>query len=101
MVTRALGDGALRHIGIIPDPETVGVGLGPDHVGFVLATDGLWDVVSEPDAAAACREEDAQRAAERLVRLVTARGGRDNVTVIVGRFRGPSAGSIDSTAPID
>lgn len=101
MVTRALGDHGLRHIGIIPDPETASVGLGPDHLGFVLATDGLWDLVSEPEAAAACREEDAQGAAERLVRLVVARGGRDNVTVIVGRFGGSGAGSIDSTATID
>jgi serine/threonine protein phosphatase PrpC len=86
MVTRALGDHALRRIGITAEPEVVTVPLGPAVVGFVVATDGLWDVVGETEAAAACREVAPQAAAERLVNLVVRREGLDNVTVVVGRL---------------
>jgi serine/threonine protein phosphatase PrpC len=86
MVTRSLGDHALRRIGITPEPEIVAVALTPDAVGVVLATDGLWDVVTTAEAAAACRQAEPQRAAERLVALVGERDGSDNVTVVVARF---------------
>jgi serine/threonine protein phosphatase PrpC len=87
MVTRALGDRSLRRIGITPEPETASVKLGRDSVGFVVATDGLWDVVRNAEAAAVCRHHDAQTAADRLVALVDERDGRDNVTVVAARFR--------------
>jgi serine/threonine protein phosphatase PrpC len=86
MVTRALGDHALRGIGIIADPEVTAVPLGPDDIGFVAATDGLWDVVGNDEAAAVCRRLEPQAAADRLVETVRRRGGTDNTTVIVGAF---------------
>lgn len=86
MVTRTLGDRALRRIGIVAEPEVSEVDLRHDDLGFVLATDGLWDVVTEAEAASACRQAEAQEAADRLLNLVIRRDGPDNVTVIVGRF---------------
>lgn len=86
MVTRALGDRALRGIGIVAEPEVVVVRLVPGAVGLVVATDGLWDVVDEAWAAEVCRRESPKAAAERLVATVAERDGRDNVTVLVGRF---------------
>ena len=86
MVTRALGDRDLRRIGIIAEPETRTVPIGAGDVGFIAATDGLWDVVTNAEAAAVCRAESPEAAAKRLVEMVSARDGSDNVSVVVGRF---------------
>lgn len=86
MVTRALGDRALRVIGIIPEPEVASVPIDPDAVGVVVATDGLWDVMTDHEAATVGRVGPAQAAAELLVGMVVTRGGTDNVTVVVGQF---------------
>jgi protein phosphatase 1L len=86
MITRSLGDRDLRRIGIISEPEIASFTLTPEDIGFVLATDGLWDVVPDEDVAALCRNTEAQRAADKLVDLVGRRRGEDNVTVVVIRF---------------
>lgn len=86
MMTRALGDRALRRIGITPEPEIVSASLGEGDLGFLVATDGLWDVVEDGEAAQVCRAHPAQVAADRLVALVARRDGGDNVTVVVARF---------------
>jgi serine/threonine protein phosphatase PrpC len=86
MMTRALGDRELRRVGIVAEPEWVSLPLEEDTLGFVVATDGLWDVVDNDEAAAACRGVDPEIAARDLVRLVGQREGVDNVSVVVGRF---------------
>jgi protein phosphatase len=86
MMTRALGDRALRRIGITSEPETATVDVGTMDIGFVVATDGLWDIVGGEEAAAVCRAHAPQRAAEQLVETVVERGGADNVTVVAGTF---------------
>jgi protein phosphatase 1L len=86
MVTRALGDRALRRIGIVAEPEIATVPLDHADVAFVVGTDGLWDVVENDEAADVCRRRDAERAANRLVELVGERDGSDNVAVVVGRL---------------
>jgi serine/threonine protein phosphatase PrpC len=86
MVTRALGDHALHRIGITASPEIVTRTLENGDIGFVVATDGLWDVVSSGEAAMVCRGDEPQAAADQLVGLVTDRAGGDNVSVVVARF---------------
>jgi len=88
MVTRSLGDRHLRRVGIISEPETATVTLTHGDLGFVLATDGLWDVVPDADVAALCRHSEAQRGADGLLDLVARREGVDNVTILVVRFSG-------------
>jgi serine/threonine protein phosphatase PrpC len=89
MCTRALGDRELRHIGITADPEVVTARLWDDDVGFVVATDGLWDVVANEEAAETCLNQAPQAAADRLLQMVIERQGHDNVTIVVGRLGGP------------
>jgi len=84
MVTRALGDCELRAVGITAEPEVTSVRLQEGDVGFVAATDGLWDVVTSEEAATACRGEEPETAAARLVEMVVERDGADNVAVVVG-----------------
>jgi protein phosphatase 1L len=91
MVTRALGDQALRRIGIVAEPEVASVRFKSDDVGFVVATDGLWDVIDEAAVAEVCRTGNPQEAADGLVDLVGAADGTDNVTVVVGHLaEGPA-----------
>jgi serine/threonine protein phosphatase PrpC len=85
MVTRALGDHELRRVGVIADPEVCQSSLDPDVLAVIVATDGLWDVVGNAEAAEVCRRARAQEAAERLVQMVAEREGSDNVTVIAVR----------------
>jgi serine/threonine protein phosphatase PrpC len=51
---------------------------------LLLCSDGLTDLVPEAAVAAALRIADREVAADRLVALALAAGGRDNVSVIVG-----------------
>ena len=93
MLTRALGDKELGPAGVIATPEITAVHTN-DALGFVLATDGLWDVLgptADALVARALRRSvsdglTATTLAEWLVALVVDRGGRDNVTVAVGLF---------------
>jgi serine/threonine protein phosphatase PrpC len=84
MVTRALGDRGLRHVGIVAEPEVVELQLAPDHDAvLVVASDGLWDVASELEVEGICRCREPDAAARRLIDLVASRDGPDNVTAVV------------------
>jgi serine/threonine protein phosphatase PrpC len=50
---------------------------------LLLCSDGLSDLVAEPDLAAALRVPDREAAADRLVTLALTAGGRDNISVVV------------------
>lgn len=49
-VTRALGDADVKGDGVMPDPEVTETTLTPRDEYFVMACDGLWDVVSNEEA---------------------------------------------------
>jgi protein phosphatase len=81
-ITRALG----------MDP-TVGVDLRPDPVAhvagdaFILCTDGLSDLVEPDDILRTVSSAPPAQAAGQLVELANARGGYDNITVLVVRVK--------------
>lgn len=50
---------------------------------FLLCSDGLTDMVTEPEIQAALAGKNAGEMAARLVELALERGGKDNVTVLV------------------
>jgi protein phosphatase len=52
---------------------------------LVLATDGLTDMVDFAQIAACCAAEEPKTCAENLIEAALARGGRDNITVVVIR----------------
>jgi serine/threonine protein phosphatase PrpC len=83
LVTRALGAGG------DVDPE---VNDYPLRVGDVLmlCSDGLTEMVDDVQIAGAifASVPDVQRAAQRLIDMANAAGGRDNVSVIVVRLAG-------------
>jgi protein phosphatase len=55
---------------------------------LLLCTDGLSDLIDDRELAQALEfYATAQGACDRLLRIALDRGGKDNITVVVGRFR--------------
>jgi protein phosphatase len=74
----------LRSIGVEPDVE---VDVSPVDVQpgdcFLLCSDGLSGVVSDEEIAAVIQSQPPEQAVRTLVESANARGGPDNITVIV------------------
>lgn len=94
-MSRAIGDHGLRPY-VIPEPEITVVCRHDDDEFMLLASDGLWDVMSNQEAtnlALRClkraREKGASRkaaariAASVLTKAAVDRGSKDNVTAII------------------
>ncbi|CAA2963479.1 probable phosphatase 2C 50 isoform X1 [Olea europaea subsp. europaea] len=103
-VSRSIGDRYLRPY-VIADPETMFVPRAKEDDCLVLATDGLWDVLSDEEACDLARrrillwhkkngpilskergeevDPAAQDAAEYLSKLAFQRGSKDNISVVV------------------
>lgn len=105
-MSRSIGDRYLKPY-IIPVPEVTVVARARDDECLVLASDGLWDVLSNEEVcdaarkrillwhkknatAAVARGSDggspdpaAQAAAEYLSKLALQKGSKDNITVLV------------------
>lgn len=85
-MARAFGDRSLKeHISADPDVAIEDVGDGAELL--VLASDGLWKVMSNQEAVDEARAvEDAREAAVRLVDEAVRRGSRDDISCIVVRL---------------
>ncbi|XP_057538088.1 probable protein phosphatase 2C 6 [Amaranthus tricolor] len=103
-MSRSIGDRYLKPW-IIPDPEVTIVQRAKDDDCLILASDGLWDVLSNEEACDAARRRillwhkknganitpdrgnsvdlAAQAAADYLSKLALQKGSKDNITVIV------------------
>lgn len=86
------GNVITQALGVTP-PADLKPGLGAGKLlrdeRVVMTTDGLLDVLSESDIARIlCRETSTATGLERLMAEASARRPRDNVTVVVGRWRG-------------
>ena len=94
--TRSIGDLDAKPV-LNPEPEVCSLSLDKDMHSLVLATDGLWDVISnELCAQICCMANEAKRAADDLVNTALLLGSSDNITVMVIHFRQPLA---TSTSP--
>lgn len=85
-MARAFGDRSLKeHISSDPDVAIEDVGDGAELL--VLASDGLWKVMSNQAAVDEARGiEDARKAAVRLVDEAVRRGSKDDISCIVVRL---------------
>jgi serine/threonine protein phosphatase PrpC len=92
-ITRALG---------IEDEVDVEVRAQPiAHVAgdaFILCTDGLSDLVESPEILQIASSEPPAQAAAKLVNLANARGGHDNITVLILRVRESAMGRATGVA---
>jgi len=93
-ITRALGMSPEVDAELRPQPV--------HHVAgdaFILCSDGLSDLVEDREILSIVATEPAAQAAGKLVDLANARGGHDNITVIVLRARETALASSASLAP--
>lgn len=85
-VARAFGNRTLRSV-IRPDAELMQRELTSDDEYLVMASDGLWDVLSNKEVFDICRyhrnECNSQVIAEDLVSTALRKGSMDNVTCLV------------------
>jgi protein phosphatase len=93
-ITRALGMATDVEAELRPQPV--------HHVpgdAFVLCSDGLCDLVEDHEILDIVGSEPAAQAVGKLVDLANARGGHDNVTVVVLRARQAAVAVAASVAP--
>uniref|UniRef100_A0A1D1Y2H2 protein-serine/threonine phosphatase n=1 Tax=Anthurium amnicola TaxID=1678845 RepID=A0A1D1Y2H2_9ARAE len=84
-VSRAFGDKLLKQY-VVAEPEIEEEQI--EGVEFlIIASDGLWNVVSNKDAVDIVHPiSDAEASARKLIEAASARGSTDNITCIVVRF---------------
>mmetsp|Transcript_29666 Transcript_29666/g.82884 ORF Transcript_29666/g.82884 Transcript_29666/m.82884 type:complete len:367 (+) Transcript_29666:181-1281(+) len=99
-MSRAVGDHFLRPF-VIPDPEITVTARHAEDELLILASDGLWDMLSNQEACTIAKQtlvkagaearrspkDAAQCAATRLVKAALNRGSADNISVIVVDLR--------------
>jgi protein phosphatase 1L len=85
-VSRAFGDRLLKKY-VVAEPEIQEESITSDVEFLLLASDGLWDVVSNQDAVTMVQNiQDAEEAAKRLTDEAFKKGSADNITCVVIRF---------------
>jgi serine/threonine protein phosphatase PrpC len=105
-VARAFGNKNLRHV-IRPDAEITQRIMSMTDEYLIIASDGLWDVLSNKDVSDFCSSSAASALktsmiAEELVNMALARGSMDNTTCIcvrVGDFVKRQLGQGPSVLP--
>ncbi|KAK9110705.1 hypothetical protein Sjap_018765 [Stephania japonica] len=87
-VSRAFGDKSLKsHLRSDPDIKNAEINTNIDIL--ILASDGLWKVMSNQEAVDIARKiKDPQKAAKQLTIEAVNRGSKDDISCIVIRFRG-------------
>ncbi|KAL6513143.1 hypothetical protein OROGR_020629 [Orobanche gracilis] len=86
-VSRAFGDKNLKtHLS--SDPDTTNAKIDADTNLLILASDGLWKVMSNQEAADIVKKtRDPQKAAKQLVSEALYRDSKDDISCIVVRFK--------------
>jgi serine/threonine protein phosphatase PrpC len=84
MPTRSFGDSYFRPVGVMAVPAVGERRLTPEHRFVVVACDGLFDVLEVDEIATVLRQSSgAREGGEALQEQVFARGGTDNLTIVV------------------
>ncbi|CAK9163129.1 unnamed protein product [Ilex paraguariensis] len=87
-VSRAFGDKNLKsHLS--SDPDITDADIDDDTDFIILASDGLWKVMSNQEAVDIAKKiKDPQKAAKQLVVEALHRESKDDISCIVVRFKG-------------
>lgn len=88
-VSRAIGDRGLKEF-VVADPEIISRMLCAEDEFLVVASDGLWDFVTDQDCVDMTTRilvdhspSSLERAAKNLVQIACERGSSDDVSVVV------------------
>lgn len=83
-VTRAFGDYCVRDAGLISVPQVSKRILKQTDKCLIMASDGVWDEVSDQEAVDICQgSKSAKQAAQQIVKTALQKGSRDNISLIV------------------
>lgn len=86
-VARAFGDYSLKNEGVTASPYVRKHFLRPFDKYLIIATDGVWDVLSDQQAVDLCKDEmTSQEMAKTIVQNAMELGSRDNICVLVLKF---------------
>jgi len=98
-VSRAIGDAELKHV-VTSEPEVRSVRRTPSQWAAVLASDGLWDVLTADEVRAIVETHwgEEGRGAKQLADEAFARGSFDNICTMVVDLRA-HGGAPPITAP--
>ncbi|PON85447.1 Protein phosphatase [Trema orientale] len=93
-VSRGIGDRHLKQW-VIAEPETKVVRIQPEHEFLILASDGLWDKVSNQEAVDTVRrlcigvdKPEPLFACKKLVEVAASRGSFDDISVMLIQLGG-------------
>ena len=87
-MSRALGNHKFRQYGVISEPSVTSRSLSKGDNFLLIATDGLWNFVTPPQACQVMSSvTSAEEAATTLVNLALQQGSTDNVSVVVVDLR--------------
>jgi serine/threonine protein phosphatase PrpC len=87
-VARSFGDAGLKPF-VTAQPHTSSTNLGPSsqHPFFILACDGIWDVLEDQEAVDivldAVENKQQELASSVLLRKALSKGSTDNITCMV------------------
>ncbi|KAJ8617055.1 hypothetical protein MRB53_013241 [Persea americana] len=82
-VSRAFGDRLLKQY-VVADPEIQEEVIDKSLEFLILASDGLWDVVTNEEAVSMIKSiQNPEEAAKRLLQEACQRGSADNITCVV------------------
>lgn len=85
-MARAFGDKSLK-MHLSSEPHVVMETIDDDTEFIILASDGLWKVMSNQDAADAIKNiKDARSAARHLTEEALARNSSDDISCVVVKF---------------
>ena len=86
-VARAFGDYALKNEGVTAQPYVRKHFLRPFDKYLVIATDGVWDVLSDQDAIDLCKDDQTtDQISKDIVKTAIEKGSRDNICCLVLKF---------------
>eukprot|EP00397_Hematodinium_sp_SG-2012_P019695 GEMP01020252.1.p1 GENE.GEMP01020252.1~~GEMP01020252.1.p1 ORF type:complete len:518 (+),score=136.24 GEMP01020252.1:98-1651(+) len=97
-MSRSFGDSVVARVGVNSEPDIIEVNLKPEDKFFILATDGVWDVISNEEVidivAPFCSKGDAEGAVIALIKEANTRymhdeERTDDTTVVLGLFDVP------------
>lgn len=92
MPTRSFGDSYFRPVGVMAVPTVGARRIGTDDRFLVVACDGLFDVFGGDEIARILlKSSGAREGGEALRDEVLARGGTDNLTILVVEFQAANA----------
>jgi serine/threonine protein phosphatase PrpC len=86
-ITRAIGDHAFKSFGVTGQPYVVRHVLRPFDKYLVIASDGVWDTVSDQQAIELCKYNgNTKEIAKAIVKMALDKGSTDNIACMVLEF---------------